>query len=213
MGQGGSGWQFTARLDGCGRVTAVEGITGATRVGDVLLRAVVALGLPAEAKARLHWGSRLLNAEETLAQACSVGETWGVLLTMDVCVVEDSGMPGMPAAGGGGGAGGASGDVDAAMGLCFLGMAAGAKLLRTTLGSNGNLARARVSEVLHCLNFFSLKNIISIFFDPLPSPPQRLVAQDLLGKLRAQIQDGFKRRNIEHVRATFDIYKDGEFIT
>jgi hypothetical protein len=90
--QADAGWMMTVRLSGeTPRLEVVlDGIHDETPVEEVLRRACVALGVQAGAKAVLRCESRLLKAEETLAEAGVSARD-----VLDICIGEDGGMPGV----------------------------------------------------------------------------------------------------------------------
>ena len=57
-----------AGMEEDGREARLEGLTGMTRVGTVLLLAAAALGCPADVKAALWSDSRVLRSERTLSE-------------------------------------------------------------------------------------------------------------------------------------------------
>ena len=82
---------MTARLadTGAGRGVAVEGLHGATRVAELLVRAALALGLPYKATVAARCQQRWLKVDQKLEGAeLPAG---GVV---DMCVGEGGGMPG-----------------------------------------------------------------------------------------------------------------------
>jgi hypothetical protein len=85
------GWMVTVRLRGkeAMRAVVVGGLRETTRVQELLLRAAVALGVPAGAEGSLRCKARWLKVEEALTEA---GVAAGDMV--DLCVGEGGGMPG-----------------------------------------------------------------------------------------------------------------------
>jgi hypothetical protein len=130
---------------------------GAARVEALAVRAGVVLGVAGGAAVGLRVDSRVLRTGDTLTEAgvgegC-VAEVWmGEAGGMPECINQNnSGAPIMARVDGEVAAGG--GDSDAALGLGFLAMAAGAKLVRD-FGSRQNPTAGQVTPCIYKVVYY-----------------------------------------------------------